>query len=393
MMTWQVPLFKIYWDEDDVKNVTSVIRSGQQWADGTIIKEFEQELAEYLGLKYCVTFNSGTSALHAALLAHGIKNGDEVIVPSFTFIATSNACLFVGAKPRFADIEDKHFGLDPESVNEQITRKTRALIPVHYAGGPCKIKELQEIATDHDLILIEDACESLGSTIDGQFLGTFGDSAILSFCQNKVISTGEGGAVVTDSKELHDRLVEIRSHGRPSRSSNYFQSAKSADYVSLGYNFRMPTMNAALGRSQLGKIESIITMRIKVAQKYLEMLKDIHAIQLPMSSPSIRHVHQLFSIRILDDERQEMESRLNKKSNLRDELKQYLATHGIMSKVYFDPIHLTTFYRDTLKYQVELPNTEKISQQILSLPIWPNMPQDDQQQVINAITTFFKERE
>lgn len=161
-MAWKIPLFKIYWDEEDVEAVTEAIKTGMNWAVGPNVVNFEALIARYVGTKYAVTFNSGTSALHAALLAHGIKQGDEVIVPSFTFIATANAPLFVGAKPVFADIAEETFGLDPEDVKENITKKTKAIIPIHYGGCSCKIRELKEIAEDHNLILIEDAAESLG---------------------------------------------------------------------------------------------------------------------------------------------------------------------------------------------------------------------------------------
>ncbi|KDE54370.1 DegT/DnrJ/EryC1/StrS aminotransferase family protein, partial [Methanoculleus sp. MH98A] len=204
-MTWKIPLFKMYWDEDDVSAVSEAIRSGMNWAVGPNVSKFEEEIANYIGTKYCLTFNSGTSAIHAALLAHGVAPGDEVIVPSFTFIATANTPQFVGAKPVFADIEETTFGLDPEDVVERITPKTRAIMPVHYGGCPCRIQELREIADDHDLLLIEDAAEAFGASIRGRKVGTFGDSAMMSFCQNKVITTGEGGAIVTDSREVYEK--------------------------------------------------------------------------------------------------------------------------------------------------------------------------------------------
>ena len=213
-MTWKIPLFKIYWDEDDVEAVTESIRAGMNWATGPNVAKFEESIASYVGTEYAVTFNSGTSAMHAALLSHGIKEGDEVIVPSFTFIATANVPLFVGAKPVFADIEEDTFGLDPEDVKEKITEKTKAIIPIHYGGCPCKIRELKEIAQDHDLILIEDAAESFGAKVKDEKVGTFGDSAMLSFCQNKIITTGEGGVIVTNSEEIYEKLKLIRSHGR-----------------------------------------------------------------------------------------------------------------------------------------------------------------------------------
>ena len=159
----EIPLFKIYWDKEDIEMINSVIKRGAYWTTGPNIEEFEKMISEYVGSKYCAVFNSGTSALHSILLAYGIKDGDEVIVPSFTFISTANAPLFVGAKPVFADIEEKTFGLDPEDVKEKITNKTKAIIPIHYGGSPCLIRELKEVAEDHNLILIEDAAESLGA--------------------------------------------------------------------------------------------------------------------------------------------------------------------------------------------------------------------------------------
>ena len=199
---WKIPLFKIYSEEDDIAQVSEVIRSGMNWATGPKINELESRISEYVGMKYSVTLNSGTSAIHAQLLAHGIGKGDEVIVPSFTFIATANCPLFVGAKPVFADVERDFYGLDPESVKESITRKTKAIIPVHVGGYACRVKELREIADDHRILILEDAAESLGAKVGGRNVGTFGDSSMFSFCGPKVITTGEGGVIVTNHQGI-----------------------------------------------------------------------------------------------------------------------------------------------------------------------------------------------
>ena len=217
------------------------------WAAGPDVQAFEQEIAQYIGTKYALTFSSGTSALHAVLMAHSIGRNDEVIVPSFTFIATANSPLFVGAKPVFADIENKTYGLDPVDVNEKITKKTRAIMPIHYGGCPCRIKELREIADDNNLILIEDAAESFGAKIQDQKVGTFGESAMMSFCQNKIITTGEGGAIVTNSRDVYERMKLIRSHGRL-ETADYFSTTETMDYITLGFNFRISSITAALGR-------------------------------------------------------------------------------------------------------------------------------------------------
>lgn len=374
-MNWKIPLFKIYWDQRDIKNVNKLIRSGMHWAEGQSIAEFEKRLARYLGVKYCLVFNSGTSALHAALLAYGIKKGDEVIVPSFTFIATANAALFVGAKPVFADIEEETLGLDPKDVVKKITPRTKAIICVHYGGCPCKVKELKKIAQKRNLVLIEDAAEALGAELGKKKIGTFGNCAILSFCQNKIITTGEGGAVVTDSPEIYARMKLIRSHGRLAEK-NYFSSVAPFDYIALGYNFRMPTPIAALGISQLAKIDRLLRMRKNIA-KYLTAklsseIKEIALLSVPKGYIS---VYQIYSIRV---------------RKYRDELMRYLAGAKIMSKVYFPPVHLTYFYRYVLKERTKLPITEKVSREVLSLPFYPALTRDEIDYIVKKIKKFFR---
>ena len=377
-MTWKIPLFKTYWDEEDIKSVTEVIKRGSYWATGPEIKEFESNLSGYVGTKYAVTFNSGTSALHALLLAYNLKQGDEVIVPSFSFISTANAPLFVGAKPVFAEIEGRTYGSNPKDVIERITPKTKAIMPIHYGGCPCLIRELKEIAEDHNLLLIEDAAESFGAKIKDKKVGSFGDSAMLSFCQNKVISTGEGGAIVTDSKEIYEKMKLIRSHGRL-ETEDYFSSTGYMDYVTLGYNFRMPTMTAALGLSQIKKIDKIIKMRRERAEYMTKKLSKIKEITLPNPPPDYFHVYQMYAIRINE--------------NLREDLMKYLSEKGIMTKVYFPPIHLTHFYRTKFGYKSgELPITEVVSNQVLSLPLYPTLTEKEIDYITEKIDNFLGDK-
>jgi perosamine synthetase len=369
-----VPLFKIYWDEEDIQSVTRVIKRGSFWAIGPMIEEFEQRIADYIGQKYCVTFNSGTSALHALLLSCGISPGDEVIVPSFTFISTANSVLFVKAKPVFSDIERTTFGLDPASVLEKITRKTKAIIPVHYGGCPCRIRELREIADDHDLLLFEDAAESMGAHINGKMVGTFGDASMFSFCQNKIIATGEGGAITTDSKEIFEKLKLMRSHGRED-CANYFATSDYLEYVSLGYNFRMSEITAALGVAQIKKIDPIISMRQKNAQYYADILKKVPFIQVPELPADYSSVYQLFTVVV------------NGNRGQRDELIRQLGNHQIGSKVYFYPVHLTRFYRDTYGYTPGyLPVTEEISDTVLTLPMYPSLSHEEMDYVADILS-------
>lgn len=367
-------MFKIYWDKNDVWAVNSAIKKGMYWAIGPHVEEFEKKLSEYIGTRNCVVFNSGTSALHSILLACGIGKGDEVIVPSFTFIATANAPLFVGARPVFADIENKTYGLNPEYVKEKITKKTKAIIPVHYGGCPCLIRELKEIAEDNDLVLIEDAAEAFGARIGAQKVGTFGDAAVFSFCSNKVITTGEGGAVVTRSKETHEKLKLIRSHGRLERA-DYFASPEYMDYVDLGYNFRMSNITAALGAAQLKKADKIIKMRRKNAEYLTKKLSAIDGVIPPSAPKGYFHVYQMYTIRM--------------ERGSRDDLLKHLARRGIMTKVFFHPVHLTHFYRKKLGYKVRLPVTERVSKRVLTLPIYPSLKRGEMDYIARVIETFF----
>lgn len=376
MNNWQIPLFKIYSNQKDVQRISEILRRGNYWATGPEIEEFERQLSEYLGVNYCIVLNSGTSALHAILAAYGIGSGDEVIVPSFTFIATANAPLFVGAKPVFADIEKVTLGLDPDRVREKISRRTRAIIPIHFGGSPCMIEELKKICDDNGLILIEDAAESLGARINKKRVGSIGEACILSFCQNKIITTGEGGAVATNSETVYQRLKLFCSHGRL-ESTSYFSTVHSQDYITLGYNFRMSSILAALGISQLRKIDYIIELRRNRAAAMTGKLLNVKGIIVPELPPEYYRVYQLFPVLIQDGK------------VLRDQLQEYLAKKGIMTKVYFEPVHLTKFYRDSFGYcGGELPVTEKISESILALPIYPSLTEEEINYITNSIFEF-----
>jgi perosamine synthetase len=375
-MDWKIPLFKIYWDEKDIEIVNEAIRRGMSWAIGPNIDKLEEMLSGYVGTKYALVFNSGTSALHAVLLARGIGPGDEVLVPSFTFIATANAPLFVGAKPVFVDIEDKTYGLDPEDIKKKVTPKTKAIMPIHYGGSVCFIRELKQIAERHNLALIEDAAESLGASVDGRKAGSFGDAAILSFCSNKVITTGEGGAVLTDSAELYEKLKLVRSHGR-AETSNYFSSNEYMDYVALGYNFRMSDITAALGIAQLSKLDKLIEMRKRNATRMSAKLSGIAGIEVPYSSGGILHVYQMYTIKVKEGQEK------------RDALSTYLAKQGIMAKVYFHPVHQTHFYKNKLGYKCDLPITESLSRQVLTLPMYPTLTEHEIDFIADQVATFF----
>ena len=332
-MNWKIPLFKMYWDEQDINEVSDVIKRGSYWSTGPEIKKLEENIAKYIGKKYALSFNSGTSALHALLIAYGSKKDNEVIVPSFTFIATANTVALTGAKPVFAEIEDQSYGLDAQDVSGRITKKTKAIMPVHYGGAPCRdTKELHKIAVENDLLFIEDAAESLGSKMNNKMVGSFGDAAMFSFCQNKIITAGEGGIIVTDDKKIFEKLKLLRSHGRLEDKKGYFSTTDELDYVQFGYNSRMSSMSAALANSQFKKIDKIIKTRREKAKYYTEQLSMIHSIKLPIEPKNIHHIYQMYTIQLKDNKQ-------------RDQLKNHLSKAGIMTKVYFEPIHLKTVYR------------------------------------------------
>jgi len=374
-MKWKIPLYKIFTDRDDNKAVNKVLQRGMDWAIGHEIAEFEKKIANYIGTKYCVAFNSGTSAGHAALLAININSG-EVIVPSFTFISTANWPLMVNAKPKFVDIEEENFGLSPERVKVEITKNTKAIIPIHYGGRPCKIIEINRIARNKKITLIEDCAESFGAKIKGVSVGTFGQMSIFSFAPNKILTTGEGGVICTDSRKIFEKLQLIRSHGRKV-NENYFKTSQLPNYISIGYNWRMSSMTAALGLSQFDKLDRIIQLRRRHARFYVLKLKKINEIKLPDEPKDHLHVYQLFTIQL-------------KNNLIRNELQKFLASRGIMTKVFFEPIHLSKFYRKSGFGKKSLPNTEKISQTVLSLPIFPGLKSEEIRHVCDSIQEFFE---
>jgi perosamine synthetase len=377
---WKIPLYKIYTDKEDIGLITKIIKRGTQWAIGPEIEEFENAIKDYVGAEYCATLNSGTSSLHSLLLAYRLGKNDEIIVPSFSFISTSNSVLFVGAKPKFVDIESETLGIDPVDLEKKISTKTKAVIPMDYGGLSCKIFEIKQITDNQNVLLIEDAAESLGSTVNGKKVGTVSDSAIFSFCGNKVLTTGEGGAVITNSKTIYEKIKLIRSHGRLDQVS-YFNNTSESQYLDLGYNWRMSSITASLGLSQLQKLDKIIKMRQENA-KYLSSRLSKHLqIEVPNPPKNYEHIYQMFTIRLINNK-------------IRNELQNFLTKKHIFSKVYFNPIHLTAFYKAKFGTDVgTLPMTEKISQQVLTLPLYPNMTNEEKNYLVDSIDEFFEQNQ
>lgn len=370
-----IPLYRIFWDEADVESITSVIRRGFYWSSGPTVEEFEGKVADFVGRRYGVAFNSGSSALQALLLSYDFEPGSEVIVPSFTFISSVNSVLHVGAAPTFADIEEKYLGLDPASVAERVTRKTKAILPTHYGGCPCKVDELRKLAEDHGLVLIEDSAEALGAEIRSKGkAGSFGDSAIFSFSGNKVLTTGEGGLVVTDSERIWRRLKLIRSHGDLA-SGEKFSSGTTETFVRLGCNWRMSDITASVGLSQFEKLGKLIEMRAENARYFSSKLRGIRGVTPPLINKDRVNTFQMYTVSF-DEEVFE-----------RDALKDYLEKEGVACKVYFEPIHRNEFYRGYSK-GVELPVTDAVSRRVLTLPMYPGLTKDEMDYIAEKIREY-----
>ncbi len=365
-MDKDILLYKSYSDDEDIEAVNKVIRRGTWWIKGKEIAQFEKAIAEYVGIEHAITFNSGTSGLFASLLAYDVKNF-EVILPSFTFIATADAVVNAGGKPVFADIEKETYGLCAESVRNLINDKTKAIIVVHYLGDICRdIHEIREIADEKKIPLIEDAAHAIGASSGRRNAGTFGDAAMFSFSFNKVITTGEGGAIVTDSDDINTKIRLIRSHGQ----------THTKDVILPGYNIRMSSMTAALGLSQINKIERLIEKRNTIAQYYNSSFKDL-PVTFPNPKKGNRCVYQRYSL-------------LLETGKIRDDLRQHLGKHNIPSTSGYHPIHLFRFFRSSYGYKEgDFPVTEDVSSRMLILPFHPLLEREQLQYIVKKVNGFF----
>jgi perosamine synthetase len=366
-MSESIPLFEIPWDAQDIQNVIESISRGGWWANGPFVEEFEEMVASYLDVEHAIAVNSGTSAIMAALVGAGVGDGDEVIVPSFTQQATANSVKMVGAEPVFADIERDTYGLDPVDLEAKITPETEAIVPVHVYGSVCHIEEICDIAADHNIPVIEDAAEAQGADRNGQMAGTVGAAGALSFCQNKIVPTGEGGMVVTDDDDIARGASLYRSHGRA--TEDYFESSDSGRHVTVGGNFRMPDMVAAVGCSQMERIDSLIDGRRDAAMSMNEAFETTDGVS-PHTMDEGRHVYQFYTV-TFDPEID------------RDAMIDHLAERGISSKVYWNPpVHKSEYYGGG---NWDLPVTDDLSQRVLSLPIHPEISPEEVERIVDGV--------
>jgi dTDP-4-amino-4,6-dideoxygalactose transaminase len=339
--------------------VAAVLASGQL-AQGPRVREFEARFAEWCGVKHAVATSSGTTALHLALMAHGIGPGDEVITPSFSFVASANCALFVGARPVFAEIEPDFFTLDPDDVVRRLTPRTRAIVAVHLFGQPCDMDALARLAEIYGLVLIEDACQAHGARWRGRPVGAHG-TACYSFYATKNMTTGEGGMLTTNDDALAARARLLREHGSPVRYRHDL----------LGYNLRLTDLQAAIGLAQLAKVEAFNCRRQANAAYLDARLRDGAHLRLPRVRPNATHVYHQYTVRLVDRNR--------------DAAAAALAADGIGTGIYYPlPIHQQPLYRD-LGYDTYLPQTDAAAGSVLSLPVHPGLSQADLDRMGDAV--------
>lgn len=338
----------------DENALTSAAREG-----GKRVRDFEASLKSYLGVKHAIAVNSGTAALQAALMAAGVGQGDEVLLPSFTFVATANSVVATGAKPVFVDIKKTDFTIDASDIKKKMTKKTKAVIPVHLYGHPCDMDEILEIADKRSIPVIEDACQSLGSTYRKKQTGAFGAMGCFSMYASKVLTAGEGGAVVTDDDKLADRLLMIRNHGM----------VEGYDTRILGLNLRLPEMCAAIAKVQMQKLDAMLGARKRNAEQLSRLLSGAKGFTIPQESGDKKFNWYLYTV-------------LFPKSSAREDAKKALHDSGIGSAVYYDPpVHRTPFYRG----KAVLPATEWCARRVLSLPVHPGVGEQDVERIAASL--------
>jgi perosamine synthetase len=336
---------------------------------GPELPAFEQELADCAGVGHAVAVNSGTSALHLAMLALGVGPGDEVITTPFSFIASSNCILFVGAKPVFADIDPQTLCLNPDKVEEKITPNTRAVLAVDVFGHPAKWDALERLAARHDLALIEDSAEAIGAGFNGRRAGGFGDAAIFAFYPNKQVTTGEGGALLTNDSKVAEMARSLRSQGRAA-GGGWLHHER------LGFNFRLSDINCALGRAQLARLPELLARRARVASRYTELLSQVEEVRTPYVDPSVTMSWFVYVIRLAP----------SFTHDARDRMIESMRTRGIQCGNYFPGIHLEPFYRRDFGYaEGDFPVTESVAARTIALPFYGTMTDQEIEDVVAAL--------
>jgi perosamine synthetase len=363
-----IPIMEPWLDQQEIDLVMDCLKSGWISSQGKYIAEFEEAFSGFCGSRFGVATSNGTTALHLALLTLGIGPGDEVIVPALSFIATANVVVYTGAKPVFADVDEKTWTLDPSGLRPLITDRTKAIIPVHLYGHPADMGPIVKLAEEYHLWVIEDAAEAHGAEYNGSKVGSLGHMGCFSFYGNKIISTGEGGMIVTDNPEWVDKARILRDHGM-SKERKYWHPV-------LGYNFRMTNIQAAIGLGQMNKIERIIDQKRRIAQTYARGLEGVKGIVLPPEESWGKSVFWLYSILIRPE--------TGKK---RDDLIEYLHRFQVASRPVFFPMPDMPFYAAGDHF----PAAQKISEQGISLPSGSALTPEQIHTIVELIRQFLSD--
>jgi dTDP-4-amino-4,6-dideoxygalactose transaminase len=383
MAMQHLPFHKPEITDDDVQSVVETLRSG--WlTTGPKVKRFEEDFARYVGCKHAVAVNSGTAALHLALDAIGIKEGDEVILPTMTFAATAEVVIYFKAQPVFVDCESDTLNLDPQQIERAITPRTRAIIPVHMGGQPCDMKPILELARHYNLKVIEDAAHALPAAYHGRKVGTIGDITCFSFYATKTITTGEGGMATTENPEWAKRMRMMSLHGISLDAWDRYTDKGSWYYeiIHPGYKYNLTDIAGALGIEQLKRCDQFWEARRRIASHYHEAFADLPEIQVPACLPDTQHAWHLYVIQ-LNMER----LRIN-----RQDFIKALKSQNIGTSVHFIPLHLHPFYRETFGYRpADFPQASAVFERIISLPIYPKMTEADVRDVIVAVRKLVQE--
>lgn len=360
----QIQIAKPYIDQDDIDGVVAVLKSGRL-SLGPKYQEFEQNIAKFVGCKYACAVSNGTAALHLGVKALGLREGDEVITSPFSFIASSNVLLYERVKPIFVDIEETTFNIDPSLIEKAITKKTKAILPIHIFGQSAEMDEVMKIAKKYNLQILEDSCESLGATYKGKMVGTTGDIGTYAFYPNKQITTGEGGMIVTNSEEIYELCDSMRNQGR----------GKDGDWLiheRLGYNYRIDEMSASLGVTQLKKVDRLIKGKAKIAEWYNKTLRDVAQVQIPQVGPDRTHSWFVYVVRI--------------KNGKRNKVMNELAKTGIQTKPYLPVIHLQPFMKELFNFsRGDFPIAEEVADETLALPLYIGLTVKDIEYISDTI--------
>lgn len=369
----KVPYFVPWISREDKKSVVKVLN--QRWlTNGPVLKKFEEKFRCIIGSKYSAGVGSATHALHLAVKSLGIEHDDEVIVPTFTFVATANAAANCGAEPVLVDVDPNTFNISTKEIEKKITKRTKAIIVVHYAGQACDMDEITSIAKKHGLYVIEDCAHALGSKYKKQFCGNIGNVGCFSFYPTKIITTGEGGMVTTNLVKIADKVKLLRSQGMSVQAKDREASSRwKYDIVNLGYNYRLDEVRAALGLSQLQRIERINEMREKIAKKYNKMIEKIKGLNIPKIKPDRNHIFHLYTIKV------EKNYPLT-----RNQLFKKLSKNGIGTSVQYYPLHLMSIYKNQSK-KSNFPVANKLKDKVISLPIFPKMTTKQIEYVVSQL--------